>query len=150
MNCLCLLAQRSVIKPNKCIKAEFSHLSSLARCNSDHTLWPCGLSCISGDICSWSSFDRQSVSDKIQPPQVHLLHPVYQILKYHRALYFIFEHDSLSRSHGSGVCEEWGWNLRCSSYTSPLLRLEQVWELSLLETGADDLLPAMHTCFIML
>lgn len=40
-----------------------SYLFSLARCNSDHTLWPCGPSCISGDICSLSSFDKQSTAN---------------------------------------------------------------------------------------
>lgn len=77
----------------------------------------------------------------------NLLRLVYQILKCIRTLRFISAYDSLSRSRGSGVCEEWGWNPRCSSYTSSLLRPEQVWELSLLETGTDDLSPATHTCF---
>lgn len=45
-------------------KTKNDHLSFLARCNNGHTLWPCGLSCILVDICSWSSFDKRSVSAK--------------------------------------------------------------------------------------
>lgn len=42
-----------------------AHLASSARCNSDRTLWPCGLSCISEDTCSWSSSDKQSAPDNV-------------------------------------------------------------------------------------
>lgn len=53
--------------------------------------------------------------------------------------------DSLVHSHGSGVYEEWGWNLRCSSCTSSPVRLEQVLALSLLATDAGDLWPGRST-----
>lgn len=74
---------------------EFSHLSSSARCNNDHTLWPCGLSCISVGICSWSSSDTQSASNNINSLQIiykytlkYILHPVSQILKCLRSTVF--------------------------------------------------------------
>lgn len=56
-----------------------------------------------------------------------------------------FACDSLFRSRGSGVSEEWGWSPRCSSCTSSLVRLEQVLELSLPETAANDPCPGTNT-----
>lgn len=74
-----------------------------------------------------------------------LLHPLtnrHQSVTEHCVLFMC---DSLFRSRGSGVCGEWGWNLRCSSCTSSLVRLEQAWGLFLPESAADDLWPRKET-----
>lgn len=52
--------------------------------------------------------------------------------------------DLLFHSCGSGVCEQWGWNLQCSSCTSSLVRQEREWELFLPEKAKDDLWSARH------
>lgn len=126
------------------------YLSFLAHCNSDHTLWPCGLSCTSGGICSWSSFDKQSVTQQHGSKQVKHKKQAGKKHYFMSKILFFFLHSSslcdlLVHSCGSGVCGALGWNLQCSSCTSWLVRREQVWELFLPGTARDVLWPGKHT-----